>query len=392
MFKIQTHNAISPFGLERFDSNDYQVGESVGEADALMLRSYVLPEAELTPSILAVGRAGAGVNNIPVEACTARAIPVFNAPGANANAVKELVLTALLLGSRGITNGIDYVATLNDFDGDDKALGALLEKEKKRFKGSELIGKTLGVVGLGAIGSMVAEAALLLGMKVVGYDPALSVEAAWRLPADVQRMENLNSLLAKSDFITLHLPVLEATRHLINKESLQSVKSSAVLLNFAREQIVDTDAVIEALDNKALRQFITDFPTKALIERGDDVILMPHIGASTAEAEDNCAIMVADQLQDFLENGNIKNSVNFPNASMEPVNGFRLCITNQNVPKMLGNITSVLADENINVIDLLNKSRNEIAYNLIDIENEPTQEALAKIAEMEGVISVRLLK
>lgn len=392
MFRIKTHNAISPFGLERFDAQSYEVGEAVEKPDALLLRSYVLPETELASSILAIGRAGAGVNNIPLEACTARAIPVFNAPGANANAVKELVLTALLLGSRGITRGIDYVATLNHFDGDDKALGALLEKEKKSFKGSELIGKTLGVVGLGAIGSMVAEAALQLGMKVVGYDPALSIEAAWRLSSEVKRMENLNSLLSKADFVTLHLPVLEATRHLINAETLKAMKPGAVLLNFAREQIVDTDAVIQALDQKALRQFITDFPTKALIQRGDDVILMPHIGASTCEAEDNCAIMVADQLKDYLQNGNIKNAVNFPNVAMEAVNGFRLCITNQNIPKMLGNITSVLADENINVIDMLNKSRNDIAYNLIDIENEPTEAALAKIAAMEGVIGVRLLK
>lgn len=390
MYKVRTYNAISVKGLDKLPRDQYEVASEITTPDAFLLRSHVLKEEDIIPSIRAIGRAGAGVNNIPVKACTEKGVVVFNSPGANANAVKELVLTAMLLSSRGIINGINYVNSLTDI-ADEKAMAELLEKEKKRFKGDEIQGKVLGVVGLGAIGSNVAKMGLAMGMKVVGYDPALSVEAAWRLPAEVEKMENLFSLLSKSDYITLHLPVLESTRHLINKDSLSHVKKGARLLNFARDQIVDNAAVIDALDKGLLDRFITDFPTPALLNRAD-VIAMPHIGASTAEAEDNCAIMAAEQIRDYLENGNITNSVNFPYAKAERNSPYRLTIANQNVPKMLGSVLSILADADINVVDMLNKSRDEIAYNIIDLASEPDTAVLEKIAEIPSVISLRLIK
>ncbi|TNF34341.1 MAG: 3-phosphoglycerate dehydrogenase [Gammaproteobacteria bacterium] len=389
MYKIMTRNAIAAIGLNQFPSAQYEVGESVSSPDAIMLRSHVLTEADLSASVQAIGRAGAGVNNIPVAACTERGIPVFNAPGANANAVKELVLAGLLLGSRGILEGIQYVDTLQA-ETDHKALSKTLEKEKKRFAGSEIQGKTLGVVGLGAIGSMVANAALKLGMEVVGYDPALSVEAAWRLPSEVKRMENLNSLYARADFITLHLPVFDSTRGMVNKDAVAAMKKGVKLLNFAREEIVDLPSVIAGLESGKIGRYITDFPAPGLIGR-KDVILMPHIGASTEEAEENCAVMVARQLRDFLENGNIVNSVNFPALTLERSGKCRLAIANRNVPKMLGKILSILADQNINVTDMLNKSRDDVAYNLIDMESMPSDAALNEIRQTEGVISVRVI-
>lgn len=389
MYKVLTLNQISVNGLDRFPRDKYELASEIGTPDAILLRSHVLQQADLHESIQAIARAGAGTNNIPVAACTEAGIPVFNTPGANANAVKELVLSSLLLGSRGILPGISYVKTLAEMT--DKAeMNTLLEKEKKRFKGSEIYGKTLGVIGLGAIGSLVAETGINLGMNVVGYDPALSVEAAWRLPNSVQRMENLASLLAKSDYISLHLPVLESTRNLINKDSLSNVKKGAVLLNFAREQIVDTQAVLDSLDAGGLRAYIADFPAPGLIGR-DDVVLMPHIGASTKEAEDNCAVMAAEQLKDFLENGNIKNSVNFPTIALERTEGTRIAITNRNVPKILGSILSVFADENINVIDMINKSRDDIAYNLLDVGTCPAEEIIGKIRDIEGVVNIRII-
>lgn len=389
MYKVRTYNAISVEGLNRFSRESYEVASEISTPDAILLRSHVLSADDIGDTVAAIGRAGAGTNNVPVAACTEKGLPVFNAPGANANAVKELVLTGMLLSSRGITNGINYVNTLTDMD-DDAAMAKLLEAEKKRFKGGEIKGKTLGVVGLGAIGSMVAEMALMLGMKVVGYDPALSVDAAWRLPSEVQRMENLQSLFAKSDFITLHLPMLDATRHMINKDVLANVKTGARLLNFAREGIVDQEAVIDSLDNGGLGRFITDFPTPALLNR-DDVIPMPHIGASTAEAEDNCAIMVVDQLKDFLANGNIKNSVNFPATQLDRQSDVRLAISNSNVPKTLSGILTLLADADINVVDMINKSRDEVAYNLIDIAEMPSEAVLEQIRSTEGVIKLRVL-
>lgn len=389
MHKILTFNQISVKGLERFCREKYEVASEIGSPAAIMLRSHKLTPELIPESTKAIGRAGAGVNNIPLEYCTERGITVFNAPGANANAVKELIICSLLLCSRGISEGIQYVQSLDAMD-DVQEMHKLLEKEKKQFKGSEIAGKTLGVVGLGAIGSMVAKTALRLGMNVIGYDPALSVEAAWRLPSEVQRIENLQSLLSKSDYVTLHLPVLEATRNLINSEMVGSFKPGACLLNFARTEIVDTDAVITALDKGLLRRYATDFPEPSLIKR-QDVLLMPHIGASTDEAEENCAIMVADQLVDFIENGNVRNSVNFPNVYLERTEGYRIAIANQNIPKMLGNVLAEFSERNINVIDMLNKSRQDIAYNLLDIDVAPTDELLAAIKEIEGVISVRAL-
>jgi D-3-phosphoglycerate dehydrogenase len=387
--QVLTLNQISLKGLERLPRDCYEIASEFSLPDAILLRSYKLQEKDIPDSVLAIARAGAGVNNIPVAACSARGIPVFNSPGANANAVKELVATGLLLGSRGVIEGIDYVKTLGDLT-DEAQLNKTLEAQKKQFKGSELVGKTLGVVGLGAIGSLVAEMALTLGMDVVGFDPALSVEAAWRLSSQVRRADTLSALFSRCDYISLHLPVLDSTRGLINAELFSSMRAGTCLLNFARQEIVDEDGLLRALDDGLLRKYIADFPAPALIGR-DDVILMPHIGASTDEAEDNCAIMAADQLRDFLETGNIRHSVNFPTLQLDRESGCRLSVTNENVPKILGNVLSILADENINVTDMLNKSRDEIAYNLIDIGSQPAVEVLNRMRSIEGVINVRLI-
>ena len=389
MYKIRTYNAIAVKGLERFTRDKYEVASEIGSPDAMLLRSYKLAEDEIGDSIKAIGRAGAGVNNIPVPACTKRGIPVFNAPGANANAVKELVACAMLLCSRGIVEGIAYSKSLTGIS-DSGEMHKLLEAEKKKFRGSEIAGKTLGVVGLGAIGSLVAKMALRLNMRVIGYDPALSVDAAWRLPSEVERMENLQTLVARADYVSLHLPVLDSTRGLVNTNLLSSFKKGACLLNFARGEIVDVDAIVTALEQGRLRRYACDFPEPQLIQR-DDVILMPHIGASTDEAEENCAIMAADQIIDFLENGNIRNSVNFPTCFLERTEGYRLAIANQNVPKKLSQVLDILADRNINVIDMLNKSRDEVAYNLIDIANQPDEALLNEIRGIEGIINVRVV-
>ena len=387
--QVLTLNQISIKGLERLPRDCYEIASEFSHPDAILLRSHKLQAADIADSVLAIARAGAGVNNIPVAACTERGIPVFNSPGANANAVKELVATGLLLGSRGIVEGINYVHTLGEMH-DEVELNKTLEAHKKHFKGSELVGKTLGVVGLGAIGSMVAEMALTLGMDVVGYDPALSVEAAWRLSSQVRKADTLSALFARCDYISLHLPVLDSTRGLINAELLGAIQPDTCLLNFARQEIVDESAILHALDEGNLRRYIADFPSPELIGR-DDVILMPHIGASTDEAEDNCAIMAAEQLRDFLENGNIRNSVNFPTLELERVTGCRLSVTNENVPRILGSVLSILADHNINVIDMLNKSRDEVAYNLIDISTHAADDVLAQMRAIEGVINVRLI-
>ena len=388
MYKVLTLNQISLKGLDRFPRDQYEIASEFSHPDAIMLRSHKMSEDEIADSVLCIGRAGAGTNNIPVPECTRRGIPVFNAPGANANAVKELVAAGLLLGSRGIVEGINYVRTLDIPD--EAELNRVLEAQKKQFKGSELTGKTLGVVGLGAIGSLVAEMALTLGMEVCGYDPALSVEAAWRLSSQVQKMDALTTLFARSDYVSLHLPVLESTRGLVNRELLQQMKRGACLLNFARQEIVDSQAILEALESGHLRRYITDFPQPGLIGR-DDVILMPHIGASTEEAEENCAMMAADQMRDFLEHGNIRNSVNFPTLQLEPCDGVRIAVSNENVPTMLGKLLSLLADENINVIDMLNKSREDVAYNLIDLVCVPSDAVLAKMLAIDGVINVRVI-
>ncbi|MFT6309751.1 MAG: D-3-phosphoglycerate dehydrogenase [Porticoccus sp.] len=389
MQKIRTYNQISVKGLERLPRDGYEVASEITNPDAIMLRSHKLAVDDITASVRAIGRAGAGVNNIPLEACTKRGIPVFNAPGANANAVKELVLCAMLLGSRGILEGLDYARAL-DAGSDAGAMNKLLEKEKKRFKGNELAGRTLGVVGLGAIGSLVAKTALMMGMKVLGYDPALSVDGAWRLPSEVEKMNHLAALYAKSDFVSLHLPVLDSTRGLINANALRDFKKDAVLLNFSRAEIVDTTAVVDALAAGTIRQYFCDFP-HPLTVGVNGVVAMPHIGASTDEAEDNCAIMIAEQLKDFLQNGNITNSVNFPALTLERSGSARLVITNFNVPKMLGSITNILADADLNVVDMLNKSRDDIAYNLIDLDSVPSSDAIEALTKIEGVINVRVI-
>ena len=384
MYKVQTFNQISELGLSMFPRQEYQVGPEMSDADAILVRSHKLGQENIGSNLKAVARAGAGVNNIPVDDYTKQGIVVFNTPGANANAVKELVVCGLLLSARGILPGINWVNTLGN-DTEYSELNKLMEEEKKKFKGCELAGKTIGVVGLGAIGAVVADVAIQLGMKVLGYDPAISVDAAWRLANQVEKQENLTSLISRSDFVTLHLPVLENTRNLIDRKIINYFKTGAVLLNFSRDAIVDNGALLEGLNSGRLSRYVTDFPTPELLGN-PRTILMPHLGASTDEAEDNCAIMAVNQLRDFLENGNIRNSVNFPNLNLERSESTRIAIVNQNVPGMLGQILSILAERDINVIDMLNKSRGEIAYNLIDIEGDPMEEILGDIASIDHVI------
>jgi D-3-phosphoglycerate dehydrogenase len=389
MYKIRTYNAISAKGLNRFPQDSYQIGSDIADPEGYILRSQKLHDEQVPESLLAVARAGAGVNNIPVADYTDKGIVVFNSPGANANAVKELIVAGLLLGSRDIYGGMNYVQELDHMD-DAGEMGKLLEKEKKRFAGSEIAGKTLGVVGLGAIGSIIANLGLELGMDVIGYDPAISVEAAWQLSGRVERMESLQALLAKADFVTLHVPAIPATQDLINSETLSLMKSSAKILNFAREQIVNTKDMVAALDNGTIAGYISDFPMPELLGR-KDVLLMPHIGASTAEAEENCAVMAANQLMDFIENGNIENSVNFPPTKMARNGGTRLTFCNSNVPKVLGSVLSILADSELNVVDMVNKSRNEVAYNIIDVEGELSDAVLDQIQQVEGVMRTRVI-
>jgi len=390
VFKIKTYNAISSKGLERFGRDKYQVGKDIESPDAYLLRSHKLHGEPVPDSLLAVARAGAGVNNIPIADYGKRGIVVFNTPGANANAVKELVLAGMLLSVRGILPGIAYAQSLADM-GDSAAMHALLEKEKSRFAGGELRGKTLGIVGLGAIGSLVADIALAMGMNVLGFDPALSIDAAWRLSNAVQRMENLPSLLGRSDYISLHVPALDATRHMINADTLQHVREGAVLLNFARESIVDPEAVQQALDSGRLGRYVCDFPEPGLVTH-PRVIAMPHIGASTEESEENCAVMAADQVIDFLENGHISNSVNYPAIRMDRTPGAtRVTFANDNVAGVLGQVLSVLADAKVNVLDMSNRSRDALAYNIIDVASAPDNAVIDAIRAVNGVISVRVV-
>lgn len=389
MYKIRTYNALAAKGLDRFSSDDYQVGPDVSSADALMLRSQKLHEEAIDESVIGVARAGAGVNNIPVNEYAQRGIVVFNTPGANANAVKELVAAALLLSSRNIFAAMNYVQTLDGID-DSAEMHKTLEANKKHFAGSEITGMTLGVVGLGAIGAMVANMALELGMKVAGYDPAISIEAAWRLSSRVQKVDSLEALVGISDFLTLHIPAIPQTRGLVNANILGLCKPGMRLLNFARDEIVELSAVIDALDSGKLAAYISDFPHPELLAR-KDTLLLPHIGASTREAEENCAMMAADQLMDFLENGNIHNSVNYPDTFIERKSGYRITICNDNVPKVLGHVLTVLADHNLNVIDMVNLSRGDFAYSIIDIEDHDAG-VMRAINATEHVIRARLLQ
>lgn len=388
MYKIRTFNSLAAKGLEHFPTDQYQIGPEVSSADALMLRSQKLHDESIDESVLAVARAGAGVNNIPVDQYAERGIVVFNTPGANANAVKELVAAALLLASRDIFGGMSYVQSLGEID-NSVEMHKLLEANKKRFAGSEITGLTLGVVGLGAIGAMVANMALELGMQVAGYDPAISIESAWRLSSRVQRVDSLQALAGISDFMTLHVPAIPQTLGLINADILGRCKPGVRLLNFARDEIVDLPAVIAALDSGQLAAYISDFPHPELLGR-KDALLLPHIGASTREAEENCSVMAADQLMDFLENGNIRNSVNYPDTCMARNDGYRITICNENIPKVLGTVLSVLADHNINVINMVNLSRGGYAYSIIDIEAYD-KVVMRAIDNAEGVIRTRLL-
>ncbi len=390
MYKIRTYNQISVKGLERFPRQSYEVGSDISQPDAFLLRSQKLAGIEVPPSLLAAARAGAGVNNVPIADFSKHGIVVFNTPGANANAVKELVMAGMLLATRGILPGMAYVNSLTDIS-DAAEMSTLLEKEKARFAGGEIKGKTLGIVGLGAIGSMVADMALAMGMKVVGFDPALSIDAAWRLSNEVTRMENLQALLARADYVSLHVPAMDATRHLINDAALASMRPGAVLLNFARETIVDSAAIERSLNQGKLGKYVCDFPEPLLLNHAK-VIAMPHIGASTEESEENCAVMAANQLMDYLENGNITNSVNFPAVNMPRTPGtFRITFSNNNTSGVLGHVLSVLADQKVNVIDMMNKSRGELAFNIIDVESLPDADVVAAIAAVEHVIRVRVI-
>ncbi|HOP17588.1 MAG TPA: phosphoglycerate dehydrogenase [Gammaproteobacteria bacterium] len=388
MYKIQTLNNISVVGLDRFPRDRYEIASEMTNPDAILVRSAKMHDMKLAPSVQAIGRAGAGVNNIPVDAMTAAGIPVFNAPGANANAVKELVVAGMLMAARNIGQAWQFAASLS---GDDATINKAVEAGKKNFVGFELPGRTLGVIGLGAIGVKVANAARALGMKVIGYDPTITVRAAWALDSDVQQALSVDDLAARSDFITFHVPLTDATRNMINADRLRLMKKRSVLLNFARNGIIDDEAAVAALNSGHLYAYVCDFPSN-LLKDHPRVITLPHLGASTAEAEENCALMVADQVRDWLENGNVSNSVNFPEISLPRTDdGYRIAVVNSNVPNMLGQISTDLAAAGLNIIDMLNKSRGGIAVTLIDVDSPPSEDSVQRITGISGVLSVRCL-
>lgn len=389
-FKILTINDIAVVGLERLAGNRYEIASEMPNPDAIMVRSANMHDVALAPSVKAVGRAGAGVNNIPVARLSAAGIPVFNAPGANANAVKELVLAGLFLAARNICAAWTFSQSLAGGDDDDGAIHRLVEARKHRFVGFELPGRTLGVIGLGAIGVEVANAARALGMNVVGYDPGMTVSRAWQLSADVGQADTVDELLRRADMVTLHVPYAEATSNFINGERIRCMRDNVTLLNFSRGGIVDENAVVAALDAGKLHAYVCDFPSRQLLSH-PNVIALPHIGASTREAEDNCAVMVADQLRAFLEDGTVRNSVNFPEVNMPRNGGYRVAIVNRNVPNMLGQISTTLAEYDLNILDMLNKSRGELAYTLLDAEQAVEEPVLDKLGGIEGVLSVRAL-
>ena len=387
MFRVLTLNNISPVGLARLPKDRYRVGADVKSADAILLRSFDLHGYDFPRSLKAVARAGAGVNNIPVADLSERGIPVFNTPGANANAVKELVLAGMFLGARNICQAWRYAESL---EGDDESLNEQVEAGKRNFVGFELPGRTLGVIGLGAIGVLVANAALRLGMRVVGYDPELTVRRAWQLSSEVVQAQSLKDLLAQSDFVTIHVPLSDMTRELINSQSIRDMRREATLLNFSRHGIVSDDAVVGALKEGQLNAYVCDFPT-AKLKSHPRIITLPHIGASTREAEENCAVMASRQLRDFLEDGNITNSVNFPEVVMPRISGSRVALVNANVPNMLGQISTTLARADLNILDMLNKSKEELAYTLTDVEGPIPAHVLGELAAIDGVMSVRAL-
>ena len=386
-FRILVLNQIASVGLKRLPAEQYAVGKDVADPDAILVRSADMHALQIPASVKAVARAGAGTNNIPIKTLSARGAPVFNAPGANANAVKELVLAGMLMAARNLPGALRFVAALDAKDAD---MDARVEDGKKSYAGFELAGHTLGIVGLGKIGCLVADAAIKLGMHVLGYDPDITVDAAWSLPSQVKRAASVADVLKNSHFVTLHVPLVAATRHLVNAENIGSMRASAVLLNFSREGVVDNAAVLAALASKHLGWYVCDFPHAAL-NGHDRVLALPHLGASTREAEDNCAVMVVDQLRDYLEHGNVARSVNFPDVSMHRESRWRVAIANANVPNMLGQISTAMAQAGLNIHNMVNKSRGEMAYTLVDVDSAVEPAVLGRLRAIAGVLSVRYL-
>lgn len=387
MFKILTYNNISVAGLDRLPHDKYEVASEILHPDAVLLRSFKLHGVTIPETVKAVGRAGAGVNNIPVGELTKRGIPVFNSPGANANAVAELVVAGMLLACRHICDAWCFAKKIT---GTDEEINREVENGKKRYVGSELPNKTLGIIGLGAIGVRVANAAQALGMNVIGCDPMISLNNAWKLSSSVIPASGIEELLLRSDFVSVHVPYNENTRHTINAERIRLMKDGAIVLNFSRDGIVDDEALLTALDHGKLSAYVCDFPNQKLLNH-PKVIALPHLGASTNEAEDNCAIMVVDQIKDFLENGNIRNAVNFPDIALPRIEGFRIVVANENIPHMVSQISTFLADAELNIIDLINKSQGEVAFTMVDVSSRVPPETLAKIQAIAGVLSARLI-
>lgn len=387
MFKVMTLNNIAVEGLRRFPRNLYEVASGIVNPDAIILRSHNMHEMDIPASVAAIGRAGAGVNNIPVEEMSKRGVPVFNAPGANANAVKELAVAGMLIAARNVCNARDYVRNL-DLNGE--ALDKAVEAGKKEFVGFELPGKTLGVIGLGAVGVEVANVALSLGMKVVGFDPEITVKRAWQLSSGVQQVDTLDRLFKESDFVTVHVPLIKATKGMINSGRLALMRDGGVVVNFARGGVADDAAIVEALDSGKLHAYVTDFPKTDLIGH-PGVVALPHLGASTSEAEENCAIMVAENLRDYLENGNVRFSVNFPETIIPRLDAYRITIANANVPNMVGQISTCLARANLNIEDLLNKSYGQLAYTIVDLDGPVSDETIAALRAIDGVLALRNL-
>ncbi len=387
MFKIRTYNKISVSGTSRLPQGRYEIGDNVDAPDAILVRSADLHKIPVNPELKAVARAGAGTNNVPVTELSKRGIVVFNAPGANANAVKELVLAGMLMAVRNLREATEFVRSL---DPADPALEDKVEDGKKRFVGSEVVGRTLGVVGLGAIGVRVANAAKGIGMRVIGFDPHMTVEGAWQLSSDVDKAGSLGEILAAADFISLHVPLNAATKGTINAAALANAKDGLVLLNFAREGVVDEEAVIAALDSGKLGHYVSDFPTARTLAH-PKVVSFPHLGASTNEAEENCAVMVADQLRDYLENGNVTNAVNFPSVRLPRAGAQRLTVANRNVPNMIGQLSHVLGGAGANITQMLNSSRGELAYNILDLDQPISSDVVAKVEAIEGILAVRVL-
>lgn len=389
MYKIKTLNKISTIGLSKFPLDLYEIGTEVTHPEAILVRSFNMLEMELPETLQAVGRAGTGVNNIPIDKCSAKGIVVFNTPGANANAVKELVITSMILSARNLPDAITYCKTLT---GKGSEVPALVEKNKGQFVGYEIKGKKLGLIGLGATGVMVANDAVALGMTVEGYDPFISVESAWKLSNEVKSAKGMDRLIATSDYIALHVPLNDKTKGMLNAEKFSQMKKGVRILNFSRGGIVNNDDLKKAIKDGIVASYITDFPDDELLQM-EKVICIPHLGASTEEAEDNCASMVVDQVKDFLEHGNIANSVNFPACSVERNPGTtRLTIINKNVPGMVAQLSTVFSKANLNIVEMINKSKGDLAYNIIDIEGEVTEKTVAKIAEIENIIRVRAIK